>query len=251
MKRRLSITILFYSLLYINALFAQLPLKPALKPFVVLELFTSQGDHNSPPADKLLNRIIDEAAKNNKPVYAMEFHVDYWNKYGWKDPYSNFKYTLRQQNYINVLVEKETYTPQLMVNGHEAILGSDESAVKASMEKALKTPAAVDLEIYYKGISNDSMIISYITTKADKNYFLRIAVVEKKASNRVTAGENEGKMMEHRNVVSLFSTFDIIHTKGEVKVALKKIIPDAKYQLIAFIQHRQTMKILGATAIDF
>jgi len=246
-KQALVIVLFFCG---ISRIWAQLPAAPQPKPFVVLELFTSQGCAVCPPAEKLLGKILEDAKKNNKPVYAMEYHVDYWNKYGWKDPYSKFQYTLRQRNYISVLSETQAYTPQLMVNGRQALLGSDEKLVNESVAKELKTPGTVNLEINYQRMASDTMLIGYNASKTDKNYFLKIALVRKTAANAVNVGENAGKTLLHHNVVMLFSSFDLNTKTGTVKVPLNKIIPDKNYMLIAFVQHRQTMKILGACSAE-
>ena len=229
---------------YCGELFSQTP-----KSFAVLELFTSQGCSRCPPADNLLGKIIADAKATNKPIYALEYHVDYWNKYGWTDPYSSFKFTRRQQNYISVLSEKEAYTPQLIVNGQTVFVGSDEKQAKAAIDNALKTPALVDLGIQYKGTANDSMLITYTASKTNKNYSLKIALVEKEVSNAVNNGENAGKKLNHHNVVTVFSSFDLNLAKGEVKVPLSKKVPGKNNMVIAFVQQRQSMKILGAAEV--
>ena len=229
---------------------AQAQEKPLPRPFAVLELFTSQGCAKCPPAEALLAKLIREAEKSGSPVYALEYHVDYWNKYGWKDPYSSFKYTLRQRNYVSVLPESQAYTPQLIINGSAAMTGSDEKQIRAMLEKSLNTLAPVSLEIAYMGMVNDTMQIRYSSSRTDKNYFLKIALVDKEVSNAVGKGENEGKTLVHHNVVSRFNSFDLNRPAGTVLLPLNKKVPGKNQQLIAFIQHRQTMKILGAASVD-
>ena len=63
---------------------------------VVVELFTSQGCSSCPPADKALKQIADVAKERGLRVYPLSFHVDYWNRLGWKDPYSHEDYSARQ-----------------------------------------------------------------------------------------------------------------------------------------------------------
>lgn len=227
---------------------AQAQERPLPRPYAVLELFTSQGCAKCPPAEALLAKLIREAEKNGRPVYALEYHVDYWNKYGWKDPYSSFKYTLRQRNYVSVLPESQAYTPQLIINGSVAFLGSDEKPIRAMLEKSLNTPAPVSLEIAVTGMVNDTMQIRYSSSNTDKNYFLKIALVEREVSNAVGKGENEGKTLVHYNVVRLFHSFDLNRPAGTVLMPLNKKVPGKNQQLIAFVQHRQTMKILGAVS---
>ena len=50
----------------------------------VVELFTSEGCHSCPPADLLLGQLAAREWDNGK-VYALAFHVDYWNGLGWVD----------------------------------------------------------------------------------------------------------------------------------------------------------------------
>ena len=59
---------------------------------------------------KVVKKEMDDAVKNNKPVYFLSFHVDYWNKYGWKDPYSSIKYSRRQNNYVSATGSNEVFT---------------------------------------------------------------------------------------------------------------------------------------------
>jgi len=110
----------------------------AQQPFVIVELFTSEGCSSCPPADKVLSELKAEAEKYKQPVLFLEYHVDYWNRLGWKDPFSKNQFTLRQENYSRVLPGKELYTPQLVVNGEAELTGSDQKAAKAAIQKALE-----------------------------------------------------------------------------------------------------------------
>ncbi|MDE0407498.1 MAG: DUF1223 domain-containing protein, partial [Alphaproteobacteria bacterium] len=50
---------------------------------VVVELFTSQGCSSCPPADRILGRLADR-----EDVIALGFHVNYWDRLGWPDPFA-------------------------------------------------------------------------------------------------------------------------------------------------------------------
>src|ERR1700754_4943955 len=71
------------------------------KGFAVVELFTSEGCSSCPPADELVAKIQKEY--NTQPVYILAFHVDYWNRLGWKDVFSNADYSKRQNDYVQYL----------------------------------------------------------------------------------------------------------------------------------------------------
>jgi len=118
--------------------------------FAVLELFTSEGCSSCPPADELLARIQKECG--NRPVYILAYHVDYWNRPGWKDSFSKPGFSKRQYQYSHQL-NVQVYTPQLIVNGQAEFVGSDAPAITSAIENALgsKTSTMLTLEAEQKG----------------------------------------------------------------------------------------------------
>src|SRR5262249_1393689 len=91
---------------------------------VVVELFTSQGCNSCPPADALLGKLA-----RRKDVLPLAFHVDYWDYIGWKDPFASKEGTERQYNYGRALGLNMVYTPQMVIDGSQDAVGSDEGAV--------------------------------------------------------------------------------------------------------------------------
>ena len=109
--------------------------------FAVVELFTSEGCSSCPPADKLLGEIVANARENKKSVFALAFHVDYWDYIGWKDPYAKKAFSERQQRYAQTFRSNRIYTPQMVVNGTEEFVGSNRAKARANIESALKKSA--------------------------------------------------------------------------------------------------------------
>jgi hypothetical protein len=103
-----------------------------LQGAVLIELFTSEGCSSCPPADRLLEKL---AAENNDKVYVLSFHVDYWNYIGWKDPFSQARFSQRQRNYARQFSLESIYTPQMVVNGVAEFVGSDEQKLRAAIAK--------------------------------------------------------------------------------------------------------------------
>src|SRR5690348_11208016 len=65
----------------------------------VLELFTSEGCSSCPPADNLLPQL----AKEDTRIIPLSFHVDYWNRLGWTDPFSSAAFSELQRDYASQL----------------------------------------------------------------------------------------------------------------------------------------------------
>lgn len=111
------------------------------EPVAVIELFTSQGCSSCPPADVLLSKTITDAKENGKKIFAISFHVDYWNRLGWTDPFSDKKYSDRQSAYADQLNPGQVYTPQMVVNGEKEFVGSDQKALNDALQHSLNTNA--------------------------------------------------------------------------------------------------------------
>ncbi len=96
---------------------------------VVVELFTSQGCSSCPPADA----VLLELSRGRADVLPLAFHVTYWNSLGWADPFSSEAATARQRFYARHVDDPQVYTPELVVQGTRAVVGSDRRAVLAAI----------------------------------------------------------------------------------------------------------------------
>src|SRR5579862_6113558 len=113
---------------------------------VIVELFTSEGCSSCPAADRLLARLEQMQPIAGAQVIAVEEHVDYWNQLGWTDPFSSPQYRARQNDYGKAFRVSDIYTPQMIVNGQSAFVGSDAGRAYHEIEAALQNSiASVDL----------------------------------------------------------------------------------------------------------
>lgn len=106
--------------------YAAQPMRP-----VVIELFTSEGCSSCPPADAFLTDL----ARHRTDLLPLAFHVTYWNNLGWADPYSLSAATERQRDYAHHR-GGDVFTPELVVDGSESVIGSDRDAAKAAFHRA-------------------------------------------------------------------------------------------------------------------
>ncbi len=99
---------------------------------VVVELFTSQGCSSCPPADAVLR----ELARDPADILALGFHVTYWNRLGWRDPFSFEAATLRQRRYEPISSVGGAYTPEMVIDGTHDVVGSDRAGVARALAAA-------------------------------------------------------------------------------------------------------------------
>jgi hypothetical protein len=128
-------------LLSLCLMVAIIPARAGERPIVV-ELFTSEGCSSCPPADVLLAELA-----SRPDVLALSFHVDYWDRLGWKDPYSSREATERQEHYAALLDLATVYTPQIVVDGKWQAVGSDRAEVEHALDLARRDRTEVPVTL--------------------------------------------------------------------------------------------------------
>jgi len=172
----------------------------AAPPSVVLELFTSQGCSSCPPADALLGELVRQPG-----VIGLAWHVDYWNSLGWRDPYARAEWTDRQKSYAKFL-EGEVFTPALVVDGAEMMIGSDGNAVRQAIDKAAPLPVAVTLRRTASGLEAGIGATASAVTGM-------LATYDPRQSTEVGAGENDGRRLVEYRIVRDVTRLDAVAPK--------------------------------------
>lgn len=183
------------------------------KDLVLVELFTSEGCSSCPPADRLLTTLHTTQPFADATVVALAYHVDYWDNLGWKDPFGDKTYTLRQQAYAGIHKEERVYTPQLIVNGVTGFVGSDRGrAMKAIRSQATRPRAKLKVSAKRKAGAETVDVAIEADLKPVPGVVLWIALAEDGLRSEVTEGENKGKNMVHQAVVRSYTRYDISET---------------------------------------
>jgi len=110
---------------------------------VLVELFTSEGCSDCPPADAVLEKLIATQPVAGAEVIGLGQHVTYWDELGWKDRFSSATLTNRQNVYGASFALESVYTPQMIVDGRAQFVGSDGNVARKAIERASAAPHGV------------------------------------------------------------------------------------------------------------
>lgn len=212
------------------------------KGFAVIELFTSEGCSSCPPADELVARIQKES--EGKPVYILAYHVDYWNRLGWKDPFSSADFSRRQNDYARYLHLQGVYTPQIVVNGRTEFVGSQEGTLRNAIRAALQKPVLATLSLAVMKYDKNQVSVKYTAEGAGKNSVLFIALLQKHAQTKVLRGENGGHTLSHVQIVNKLQRVPINGPGGIANIAVAE--GTRNQEVIGFIQNTETGAITTA-----
>ncbi len=221
------------------------PVKPAAQPVVVLELFTSQGCSSCPPADKAVQELSQQAARSGQAVYSLSFHVDYWDRLGWQDPFSAKQYTARQRQYDQAL-NTQTYTPQLIINGKQDVVGGNRGRIEQAIQTIQKQPASAFIGVD-GSIARDAkqLTVKYELSAAGP-YRVNVALVQKEARTEVKNGENGGRTLVNTNVVRQFKTIDDSSLSGSVVLPLPAGLTTNQTAVLVYVQRTDNGQIVVA-----
>jgi hypothetical protein len=218
---------------------------------VLVELFTSEGCASCPPADALLAKLDGTVLASGQQVVAVEEHVTYWDQLGWKDPFSLQFFSDRQNTYGDNAGEDEIYTPQIVVNGAQAVLGSDEAAVlKALDAQGKQLPLAVKVLSYSPNGMSLSIVFSVQGEVPKRGAEVLAMLVDDHASVQVQRGENAGRTLTHVSVARSVGKGTVLRDGEQTLVsipvprALRLQPPDGR-RLVLIVQQPDQGRVIG------
>lgn len=218
---------------------------------VVVELFTSEGCSDCPPADSLLARL--PRMMPGVEIIPLSEHVDYWDNQGWKDPFSAQLFSMRQQDYGRMFNLQSVYTPQMVVNGAVQFLGSDANRAQREIEKAAAGPG-VESKMWLGGTTAVHLHVEKVPA-GTRNVDVFLAITESNLESAVGAGENAGRRLRYVSVVRSLSSIGHFDGKkaasydADAKLNLKPQWKADDIKLVMLVQDRSSRRIIGAASL--
>ena len=211
---------------------------------VVVELFTSQGCSSCPPADAILGQL---AAR--KDVIAMSLPITYWDMLGWKDTLANDADTKRQKAYAQAMWRGGVYTPQIIVDGVNDVVGGRDAQVESTI-----AARAADQQDVPVSVSADKRAVHVGVGAADvkdANATIWLFRVQPQATVAITDGENKGHTYTYRNVVREIRALGM--WKGQsfsLDLPRAELLGGAHDTVVVVVQQGGYGRILGAAMLD-
>ncbi|SDC92158.1 DUF1223 domain-containing protein [Ruegeria marina] len=207
---------------------------------VVVELFTSQGCSSCPPADKIMHRL---AARDD--VIGLALHVDYWDYIGWKDTFASPANTLRQQAYARSGGRTMIFTPQMVVQGGQDVVGTREADVMRLIEAQKAQPAQAELSV---SRAEDAVSISLTPAGAGStgDHVLQLVRYAPLRHASITRGELAGQELDYANVVESMTVVG----RWNGSAALDLTVPvEGDLPVVVLVQRADAGPIVAAARI--
>jgi hypothetical protein len=221
---------------------------PLTRP--VVELFTSEGCDSCPPADRWFSASFTDGRSGAIPL---AFHVDYWDRLGWKDRFASAQWTARQQQAADANRASFVYTPQVLLQGRD--LGWRDASGKDAIARAAAEPARARIELGAERTGGALRVRASargIDRALPADAAVSIAYVDSDLNSDVKAGENRGVRLHHDHVVRALVTGGAPDGHG-VSSADATLTPPAEAgrdpALVAFVQRTRDGAILQSVTL--
>jgi hypothetical protein len=220
---------------------------------IVVELFTSEGCSSCPPADALLQQLIESQPIAGATIVALGEHVDYWDRLGWRDRFSSAASTNRQQVYAARLGGDGVYTPQMVVDGRAGFVGSDARAARRAIEEArARAHGVVTIAVAVDGATAHVTVTARDLPATRDRADILVALTEDHLRTDVKGGENHGRALTHAAVAHSLLTIAEAPAgggaSGQVAVALDPAWQRDRLKVVAFVQERRSRAIVASAA---
>jgi hypothetical protein len=216
---------------------------------VLVELFTSEGCSSCPPADALLRQVNGTQTIAGQLIIGISEHVTYWNSGGWSDPFSSSSYTERQDAYRRRFNLEGVYTPQMVINGAEQIVGSDRAALLKAVLKEEEQPSRMALRILSVDAGQDGWKVHFSAGGELPAHGVDVIAVLADDSDRssVLHGENSGHTLAHVAVARSISRTKVRASgEGTAQIPMPSSFQASqRHHLILFAQMPGNGRVLG------
>jgi hypothetical protein len=219
----------------------------------VFELYTSEGCDSCPPADRWFSALKGNASGDRG--VALAFHVDYWDRLGWKDRFASAAYTERQHDQASRQHAPFVYTPQVLLQGRDfsswraSAPATTVDAINAKLAPARIELAATPVE---RNATTVDVRVKIRDPRDRAHAAIAVALVQDGLASEVKAGENAGKRLAHDHVVRQWREDAArLDALGEATQHVVLTLPEdaGPLSVVALVENDSTGAVLQAMSI--
>ncbi|KJS43766.1 MAG: hypothetical protein VR71_08835 [Roseovarius sp. BRH_c41] len=198
---------------------------------VVVELFTSQGCASCPPADAFFLELVAR-----EDVVALSLHVDYWDYIGWTDSFGSPDNSARQRGYAKTAERKMVYTPQMIINGEDHVVGTRLKDVSDLIEKhRAQATNGIDVEV----TRDEKRVQIRATADPARAMPLMVQLVRyiPKETVAIERGENAGQTITYANIVTEMTPLTVWDSREPLELDVELAREDNAVVLLQYLDH--------------
>ncbi len=224
------------------------------KMLPLVELYTSEGCDSCPPADRWLSSRFPVAPATPQ-ASVLTFHVDYWDRLGWKDRFASPQFTARQYAASRAGGETFVYTPQVRVQGRDMQNWAG-SKVTETLGAARGRAARAEVKLAVDGAATDTVETRIEVRVPDAAEARRaevwLAYTDSRLVSDVKGGENRGVRLEHDHVVRTLAGPFALDAQGRYEARVRVAHPAERGRnptLVAVVQDARNGEVLQTLSL--
>jgi len=214
----------------------------------LLELYTSEGCDSCPPADRWFSSL--HLGPDAPHAAALAFHVDYWDRLGWRDRFASAAYTQRQYEQMRRHDTSFVYTPQVLLQGGDFASWRSAGQPTSALAVINARPPRATIELAATRTNHASIAVDVhvrvLLAPERAHAVVAVALVQSGLSSDVKAGENEGKHLVHDHVVRAWQAGLAVDAGGELQRRVELPLPSdgGPLEVVAFAEDGASGEVL-------
>lgn len=248
-----SVILLFCVFVHNSASAATCETRSGTARVQLIELYTSEGCSSCPPADRWLSALVPKVVIADE-VVPLAFHVDYWDRLGWRDRFADPAYTARQYAYSKVSGSSFVFTPQVVLAGRNYGAWSSNSSVQKDVRNARSVVPDANIVLSQQPVASGKLEFEAQGQLRHGVSFSEVRVYAALFQNglvsEVGRGENSGSRLQHDYVVRGLLASEVMDQPGKIKLKDRFVLPeDARVGAMGvavFVQDVKTGVVLQA-----
>jgi hypothetical protein len=186
----------------------------------LIELYTSEGCSSCPPADRWLSTLVPKVVAAEE-VVPLAFHVDYWDRLGWRDRFADPAYTARQYANAKVSGSGYVFTPQVILAGRNYGAWASNSSVQKVVRNAVTQMPDASFVLRQQPVTSGKLEFE-VQVQLRQGVSLSdvrvyAALYQNGLVSDVGKGENSGSRLRHDYVVRSLLASKVIDQSGKIK----------------------------------